>query len=559
MRRRRPWFLALIAAWVVITSSCARIESRPDPLPAATLVDSSLALAENDLDRARVSVSPREAARRYYSAASRASALVFGSSPVDDTTYERARQIHNVALARFLRLSRGPRRAFDDAWLEECDERGVPLALRANGAVWNPDRFDRLEFASDHSAFPLREVAAEPGLGVPMFSVRRRKSNDFDRLQGNERFLPPVEVYPVTAVLRNPGTGETPLLELRDPLRSTWVESPGGSIPLAADFSTPLAYHFSITRLPLLEQVARLDPNQLEWSAGLHMLHPYEPGKIPIVFIHGYWSSPRCWLQAINELRRDPTIRSRYQFWIYMYPSINSHLHSAALLRRSLREVREVFDPARTDPALGRMVLVGHSMGGLLAKTAVQDSGDSLWSLVSPRRFQDVTTSEANRGLLEEVFFFRADPNVARVVFIATPHRGSYFSNPLFGRISGRLTPHPGPLTRALNDLRRANPPQAFSPLFRGRGLSMSFDQLRVGDPVLERLDRIPVVPGVRVHSIIAQKHKGPVELGTDGVVAHASSHLEGVESERIIDHHHFCQQEPETVAELKRILWTSP
>ena len=87
----------------------------------------------------------------------------------------------------------------------------------------------------------------------------------------------------------------------------------------------------------------------------------------------------------INELRGDPALRDRYQFWLFMYPTGIPFPASAAHLRQALDDLREVVDPGRADSALDRMVVVGHSMGGLIAKMMVLDSGDALWNLVATR------------------------------------------------------------------------------------------------------------------------------------------------------------------------------
>ena len=158
---------------------------------------------------------------------------------------------------------------------------------------------------------------------------------------------------------------------------------------------------------------------------GLSLLRPYRRGRIPVVLIHGLWSNPWSWARMIKELEADAALRDRYQFWTFGYSTGDPLAYSATLLRRDLDEVRRKFDPDLSDAAFNRMVLVGHSMGGLLAKMMVQESGTRLWRLVSDRPVQDLAGDQADCDLLRSALIFRPRPEVRRVVFIATPHRGS--------------------------------------------------------------------------------------------------------------------------------------
>ena len=116
---------------------------------------------------------------------------------------------------------------------------------------------------------------------------------------------------------------------------------------------------------------------------GLYMVQPYEPGKIPVLFIHGMWSSPMTWMEMFNDLRSSPDIRQHYQFWFYLYPTGQPFWLSAAQLRRDLAETRQALDPQHREPALDQMVLVGHSMGGLVARLQTLKSGQDYWKLAS--------------------------------------------------------------------------------------------------------------------------------------------------------------------------------
>ena len=341
---------------------------------------------------------------------------------------EGAQALSNAAMTRFFRLTSRRTMRLDDSWQAALAARGVRMIIRRDEAVWDPQSFDELKFSADFEVLGLQNQHCFNGLGVPLTAIRRARWKDLFRREGPDKFLMPRQVYPVTAVLRvtrprdaRTGLGPEAILELHDPLRYRRVSlAAGRTAPLAADFSTPLAYHLARSPLPILEQVGLLQPQWLERLAGLYMLEPYRPGKIPVVLIHGVWSSPRAWIQALNELRGDPAIRDRYQFWLFLYPTGNPVTASAATLREALTEVRQTLDPQAADPALDQMVLVGHSMGGLLAKMMLQDSGEALWGLVSTRPFADLRANAIQLSLLSRLYFFKPHPSVRRVVFIST-------------------------------------------------------------------------------------------------------------------------------------------
>ena len=119
-------------------------------------------------------------------------------------------------------------------------------------------------------------------------------------------------------------------------------------------------------------------------KTGLFMLQPYVPGRIPVVFVHGTASSPARWAPMFNGLLADPALRSRCQFWFFIYSTSSPIAMSGRLLRDALRQVGPNLDPEGRDPALSQMVLIGHSQGGLLTRMMVTTSGDAVWNSISP-------------------------------------------------------------------------------------------------------------------------------------------------------------------------------
>ena len=100
----------------------------------------------------------------------------------------------------------------------------------------------------------------------------------------------------------------------------------------------------------------------------------------------------------IEALEAVPSLRERYQFWTFGYATCAPILYPAHLLRQELRAARGRLDPDGTDPAFDHMILIGHSMGGLLAKMMAQDSRSYLWELRSRQPFEKLVGPPEDRA-----------------------------------------------------------------------------------------------------------------------------------------------------------------
>ena len=147
--------------------------------------------------------------------------------------------------------------------------------------------------------------------------------------------------------------------------------------------------------------------------------------RVPVVFVHGTFSSPVWWAEMVTTLNADPVLRARYQIWQFLYRSSSPVAISAAELRQELSATIQKLDPGGQDAALRQMVVIGHSQGGLLAKMTAIDTGDQLWSVLSKKPLAESNYTEAEREQIRSYLFLKPLPFVRRVVFICTPHRGS--------------------------------------------------------------------------------------------------------------------------------------
>lgn len=441
----------------------------------------------------------------------------------------------------------------------------LEVALRAKG--WQAQDIERFEFASDYEIKGLQNHYHTYGLGVPLIAVCKNKSGP----QAMARYYPPGLCFPVTAFLRmaadDPAatSRHTAVLDLFDPLEASDVVLAGRRVPLETDLSTSLAYLLGNSKIKDLDLATYglIKPEESAKLRGLYMIEPYRPDKVPVLMVHGLWSTPITWMEMFNDLRGAADVRSRYQFWFYLYPTGQPFWYSAAQLREDLAAMRESVDPGRQNPRLDAMVLVGHSMGGLVSKLQTIDSGNDFWSVVSERPFESVKAAPEIKQALARTFFFQANSSVRRVITIGTPHRGSNFANSTTRYLGSKLIRLPMLLTSTRSQLERDNPG-----LFRRPEIidvPTSIDSLSPKSafwPVLLAAERPPrlhyhnIIGRVEEENLLARAVGLGKDGGSDGVVPIASAHLDGVDSEIVVPaDHSTVHRHPQSVLEVRRIL----
>jgi hypothetical protein len=395
-----------------------------------------------------------------------------------------------------------------------------------------------------------------PGIGAPLAASNRPAS---DAPAGRDMVAPRLQV-PVTALLRieHPrrslvaGRPLAAALELHLAWDDDSVRIAGEEVPLEVEPTAALALTFTgvpIMELELFGFMGRLT-GLLAERPPLVSTTPYRPGLVPVVFVHGTASSIVRWAELYNRLHADPEIRSRYQFWFFQYDSNDPIALSALRLREALSGAVAKLDPGGQDPALRRMLLIGHRQGGLLVKMQAVDSGDRLWNAVSRKPLDELRLSDDTRELLRRGLFVEPLPEVSRVVFLATPHRGSFLAaRRLVTSLTRRLTHLPGQLTRVSADL-ALNRDAAISPF-----VPTAVDNMSPRSPFIRGLQQIPVAESIPAHSIVAVKGAGPPEEGDDGVVKYTSAHIDEAVSELVVRSPHSCQGNPHTMEEVRRIL----
>ncbi len=393
-----------------------------------------------------------------------------------------------------------------------------------------------------------------PGLGAPLAASTVATSDDFD-------FVEPWVKVPVTALLRIEGIhqqlrrGEiNGSLDLIPANRGEVATLEGRQVPIEVESTATLAY--MLAESPLWQQEIRgflEGVGIVDEHTRLAAMAPPEHGRIPVVFIHGTASSAGRWAQMMNELNNDARIRRRYQFWLFSYNTGNPILYSSMLLRQSLEAAVKRIDPEGTDDALQRMVLIGHSQGGLLAKMATIDSGDQFWNDISKKPLASLDLAEDRRTLLQGMSFFTPLPFVRRAIFVATPQHGSYFAGNQLSHWVARFITLPIDIVHVGTDLLLRNHDAL---TFAAAGhMPTAVDNMTPGSRFIKLLASMPVTPPILAHSIIAVQGDAPAAESDDGIVAYESAHIEGVESELVVRSSHSCQDNPHVIEEVRRIL----
>jgi len=328
--------------------------------------------------------------------------------------------------------------------------------------------------------------------------------------------------------------------------------------PLAADYTMPWATLLARTR-PLFKTrwSAFVRPAETSRPHRIYLMEPYAPDRIPVIMVHGLRSTPLVWEELTNELMGDPGIRRRFQIWHYLYPTGLPFLTSAADFRDDLEDLRRMLDPQGRDFATQHMIVIGHSMGGLLARTLVTDSGDAMWNSTFSKPAAEVEPGLKTIAELRRMFYFQPKPYVKRAIFMAVPHHGSKTADGLLGRLVSQRVRLPGNLHAFIADLRAVLPdllkPEAAA-LFN-RGYPTSIRVLAPRTEGLVALAKLPVAPSIPFHSIMGDKGSGHGTNSSDGFVTYSSAHLAGAASEKFVPADHSVYANPEAIAEVKRIL----
>jgi pimeloyl-ACP methyl ester carboxylesterase len=477
------------------------------------------------------SVAPETRAADYVEAAAMAAPLL-GSG----TQQTPALNTYNAACGELTSLLRTNEGLWNRPLTLTANNKTYRLRLEpAGNAVWAPNYFTTFEGADEVKKTLIKKENIQQGVGGALVGVRIfNPPEQFATAKGI--------TAAVTATLDFHSSDAT--LALRRPSKQPTAKVEGKIRPLAADFSAPLSYYKPPSSLLLVGLMGALRAAHYEKKSGLYFLQPYDPDRIPVVFVHGLISTPFTWVGTINGLMADPEMRKHYQFWVFAYPTGNPVLYSALRLRQELAKVDRLYPNHRG------YVLVGHSMGGLLSQAQVTTVTRRDWEETLGQTGMELFATLKPADTVAKATTFKANPRIKRVIFVCTPHRGSKMASGGIGGLAIRLISLPADLETTMHS---EIPAETLRKINNGR-LPNSVSNLKPSAPYLAILNKEPIQ--APYHSIIGNRGKpGPVAESSDGVVPYWSSHLDGAKSEAIVPGPHSSCELPQTIAELDRIL----
>ena len=423
----------------------------------------------------------------------------------------------------------------------------LTLAPPSKEKQFHPSLFEfRPSDRYDFSGKGVGERSLKEGLGAPLVVAGREL--DYAKL---DQFAQGKNVYYSFTALVN-FRGRNADIVLADPLSRESVVFDGRTYPLAGDFQGPLALALDELDPGKKELAGLFKPQKFGGRARLARLQPYDPRKIPVICIHGLGNSPATWAPLVEFLRGDPVIRENYQVWFYAYPSGLPYPLAAAYLREQLAEARKRY------PGMRDAVVIGHSMGGMISRALITDSGSALWDLYFDKPPRALSLSDKARKMLGGMLLFKPVPGIDRVVFVSASHRGSHKAVDFWGRLGAAIVGSPVDDKEVYAEVIAQARPEART--HSRKRLPNSIDLLDPDSLFLEKINSLPTAAGIPYHSLIGDRGRGGFldhtqPQSSDGIVPYWSSHMDGAKSELVIPSGHWSHLHPLGMSEIKRIL----
>ena len=203
--------------------------------------------------------------------------------------------------------------------------------------LWRPQDYELIpaDELDVRGKFVVPRLTRE-GAGAALVAVRRQRAPQIPL-----RFAPPRIYTAISGVARF--AERKCEVQFIDPLASETVSISGRTLPLHADFTAPIALGLTREHPEKIGFAAMLNPEKFAYTERFIQVQPYDPRKIPVLFVHGLQDTPVAWVPMLNALWSDPVLRRNYQVCVFSYPSGYPIPYSALLLRRELNAETELF------------------------------------------------------------------------------------------------------------------------------------------------------------------------------------------------------------------------
>lgn len=460
--------------------------------------------------------------------------------------WSRATESYNRSVARlFDQLRCGP-----GDWSSRAATLGTRIAPPDQSQV-DLEKLDAMFPASQVDVSSLKTHQTTAGVGVPL--VGWKATTPLGEARPKYQ-LPNGFPYIITATLRFDADG-TPVWHFTKRWLHNDIPIKNTTHTLAADWSAPNAFLWKMCSLDDLKIQNVLRPDRFSEETGIYFLQPYDPNKIPLVLVHGLVSSPDAFKNVINELAPEPWFRERYQIWLYSYPTGNPWIYSGAKFRELMREACTYARTQGDDKNLNRMVVVSHSMGGVITRSSVTDPKNVLYNAYFNQPIDQLNVSESTRQLIRDATLYQPLTEPKRVVFLAVPHRGSPVANRWFANAISNIISLPKTLTVDLLDKTLSTMTDLMRGEDKSHPLPTSISSLSPKSRANLALNQLALPPKIQCHSVIGDRGRGDTPESSDGVVPYWSSHVTPVTSELVVPSNHGVPDCPQAATELERIL----
>ena len=335
----------------------------------------------------------------------------------------------------------------------------------------------------------------------------------------------------------------------------TQIKVAGRQVALSYDPASATLLLLRDARIDQSAFSALLDGNQPGYDYGIFSPGPIRSDRRPILMIHGLNSSPMIWLKLSHAIYKDPILSAHYQVWHAFYPSGAPPFFNAMRLRHDVDKMRSQLQQHVGLSTQTPMVLIGHSMGGIIAKTFIINSGMALWDETFLFRPEAWPGNDKDLQRYRDVFLFNARQDVDSVFFLDTPHHGAEIAEAWYSRLASQFITIPEMFARLNRKLFQRIPIQTVTPQMQPYLADGGPNSVQVLSPQHPLLRKIATLPYQRpVYSIVGSDdkpycydEKACAQL-SDSVVPFFSAHEPRAEAQIIVPSLHDSYQSAEAI-----------